>query len=360
LLTQLTASSFRNLEPLEWRLAPGTHLLLGGNGAGKTSLLEAIYVLATTRSFRTPRVADCIRHGEDSFQLAGEVETDRRWRLETGWRDGERLRSVDGTTGSLAEHLAVLPVAAWHAGEADVLTGTPGARRRFLDRGVLGVRPAALATLSRYRAALLQKRQLLASRDEGLEAWNELQAAAAAEVIGLRQAYFENLAGELAAVVEEAGVPLPPITLRYRPSPASGLAGAAEIAASLALMADRERRRQLPLIGPQRDDLEVLLGGHEVRRMASAGERKALSLLLLAAHGRVLAAAGREPLYLLDDADAELAPPTLAALWRVFAGARQLLASSNRPQVWLALEAGRVWQVERGRLISLDPASGGV
>ncbi len=358
LLVEITSRGFRNLEPLAWRPEPGSHLLLGGNGAGKTSLLEAIYVLATTRSFRTPRLADCVRHGEEAFAVEGEVESGRRCRLEVGWRGGERLRAVNGKTGSLAEHLGVLPVVAWHAGEADVLTGTPGARRRFLDRGVVGARPSALAVLSRYRAALLQKRQLLAGSGEGLEAWNELLAGAAAEVIRLRQAYFERLEQELAAVVEvaaAAGLTLPAIELRYRPSPASGLDGAAEIAASLARMAERERRRQLPLVGPQRDDLEVLLGGHEVRRVASAGERKALSLLLLAAHGRVLAAAGRDPLYLLDDADTELAPPTLAALWGVFAGAGQLVATSNRPQVWLALAVGRVWQVEKGRLASLDP-----
>lgn len=266
------------------------------------------------------------------------------------------MRAVDGKAGSLAEHLAALPVVAWHAGEADVLTGAPGARRRFLDRGVVGSRPAALGALARFRATLYAKRQLLAGEGAGLEAWNEVLAAVAAEVIQLRQAYFERLERELAAVVEEAGLPLPPVELRYRPSPASGLSGAAEIAASLARIADRERRRQLPLVGPQRDDLEVLLGGHEVRRVASAGERKAVSLLLLAAHGRVLAAAGRAPLYLLDDADAELAAPTLAALWRVFSGALQLVATSNRPQVWLALEVGRMWQIEKGRMASLDPA----
>jgi DNA replication and repair protein RecF len=355
LLVHVTARGFRNLEPLTWQPAPGSHLLLGGNGAGKTSLLEAVYVLATTRSFRTPHLADCVRHGEESFAVEGEVESGRRCRLMVAWRGGERQRAINGKSRSLAEHLAALPVAAWHAGEADVLTGTPGARRRFLDRGVVGVRPAALAVLSRYRAALLQKRQLLAAGGEGLEAWNELVAAAAAEVIQLRQAYFARLEQELAAVVEAAGLPLAEVTIRYRPSPASGLAGGAEIAASLARMADRERRRQMPLVGPQRDDVEVLLGGNEVRRVASAGERKALSLLLLAAHGRVLAAAGREPLYLLDDADTELAPPALTALWRVFAGARQLIATSNRPQVWLALEVGRIWQVEKGRLTSLDP-----
>ena len=87
-----------------------------------------------------------------------------------------------------------------------------------------------------------------------------------------------------------------------------------------------------------------------MRRVASAGERKALSLLMLAAHGRVLAAAGRPAVHLLDDADAELAPQTLAALWGIFARTPQLFATSNRPQVWITLDVGAAWQLDKGRL----------
>ncbi|HEX6201640.1 MAG TPA: AAA family ATPase, partial [Thermoanaerobaculia bacterium] len=123
MLVRLTARTFRNLEPLDLRPAPGRHLLVGGNGAGKTSLLEAVYVLATTKSFRTSRIADCARHGAGGFHLGGEVEAGARVALEVGWRaapgglesageaaGGERLRLVNGRTAPLAEHLAVLPV----------------------------------------------------------------------------------------------------------------------------------------------------------------------------------------------------------------------------------------------------------
>jgi recombinational DNA repair ATPase RecF len=72
--------------------------------------------------------------------------------------------------------------------------------------------------------------------------------------------------------------------------------------------------------------------------------------MLLAAHGRVMEEAGRPPLYLLDDMDAELAPPTVAAVWGVFRGAAQLLATSNRPQVWLTLDVGTIWEMERGEI----------
>jgi DNA replication and repair protein RecF len=308
-------------------------------------------VVATTRSFRASQIADCARHGASSFHLAAEVETDRRATLEVGWIEGQRTRSLNGKVTPLAEHLAVLPMVAWTAAaEAEVLVGAPKARRRFMDRGVVGLRPAALEVLGRYREALRQKRGLLLSDSAGIEIWNEMLAATAADVIAQRHRYVELLKERLERVIRTSGLPFPPIELRYRPSPTNGLEGPEPIADALDRIADRERRRQVPLLGPHRDELEILWGGHEIRRVASAGERKALSLMLLAAHGGVLEDAGRVPLYLLDDLDAELAPATVSAVWGIFQPARQLVATSNRPQVWLTLDVGRVWEMERGAL----------
>jgi len=314
MLFLLSARDFRNLRPLDWTPGPGSHLLLGGNGAGKTSVLEAIYALATTRSFRTPQIADCVRHGASSFHLRGEVHGERRIDLEVGWSEGERLRLVNGKPAPLAAHLAALPVVAWSsAAEAEVLVGAPAARRRFLDRGILGLRPSALDTLSRYREALLHKRQLLLAGGD-LEVWNEILADLGAEIAAQRARYVEEVAARLREVIEVSELPFPEVVLRYRPSPPAAVAGRQALAQALAQAAAAERRRGVPLVGAQRDQLEILWNGHEIRRVASAGERKALSLLLLGAHARVLSHAGREPLVLLDDADAELAPPTVAAV----------------------------------------------
>ncbi len=354
MISILAASHFRNLEPLKWGPGVGSHLLLGGNGAGKTSVLEAIYVAATTRSFRTTRLQDCLRHGAENFYLEAEVETDRRATLEVRWVQGKRIRSLNGKTSSLAEHLGSLPVVAWTWAEAEVLVGAPKARRRFMDRGVVGSRASALEVLSSYREALGHKRNLLLQGGEDLQVWNHLLAAAAAEVIRLRHAHVERLRETLVEVLEQSGLPFPPIEARYRPSPSNGLEGADKIQDNLERIMERERRRQLPLVGPHRDDLEILWGGHDVRRVASAGERKALSLLLLAAHGRALERVGIRPVYLLDDADAELAPQTHAAVWNVFRGVEQVIATSNRPQVWLTLEVGKAWEMEKGRMRALE------
>ncbi|HEX2162397.1 MAG TPA: hypothetical protein VHM02_00460, partial [Thermoanaerobaculia bacterium] len=223
MLVRLTARTFRNLDALDLRPGPGRHLVVGGNGAGKTSLLEAVYVLATTRSFRTARIADCARHDAGGFHLGGEVEDGARVALEVGWRaapgadgGGERLRLVNGRTPALVEHLAALPVVAWTAAEAEVASGPPALRRRLLDRGVVGTRPPALAALQRYRQALAGKRELLAAgRGTAAEvaSWNALVAESGAEVARLRAAYAEALAAALAGVEAEAALPFPAISL---------------------------------------------------------------------------------------------------------------------------------------------------
>lgn len=358
MLTQLTASSFRNLEPLDVELGPGRHLLLGANGAGKTSLLEAVYLLATTRSFRTPRVAECARHGVSAFRLVG--ETSERYRLEVFLDLGQRERRLNGERTSLADHLSALPVIAWTASDGEVLTGAPEERRRFMDRGVLGLRPAALEVISRYRHALDGKKELLRSQSSRrvdpiqLGVWNELQAQAAAELMQLRAAYVERLTARLADVLDTADLGLPDVDLDYRPSP-SGATGVEEILRALDEAQTKEIELRQPLLGPQRDDLAIRWRDAEgqsraIKRIASAGERKALGLALLLAHGRVLQSEAVEPVVLLDDVDVELDPDRLAKLWTLANGHPQVLVSSARPAVWERLEIDHTWQMTSGRV----------
>jgi len=366
LLTEFEAHGFRNLESVRASFLSGAHLFLGDNGAGKTSLLEAVYLLATTRSFRTAQIADCLQHGSDGFRLMAEVRGISRTRLELGWqargkaggrgsergsrRGGGRTRRVNGNKTSLAEHLEVLPVICWSSGDLEVLLGPPSERRRFIDRGVVGLRPVAIHDLTRYRQALHEKRQLLLRRGLELAAWNGVMAGAAASLIRLRASFVEQLKVALAEVIEVCGLGFPPIDLRYRCSPPQGLEGVDAIYRALEEAEDRERRRERPLIGPHRDALSILWNGQGIRRVASAGERKALGLALLAASGRILKSAGRQPIFLLDDADTELDLHRLNALWRIFGEVPQLFATSNRPQIWEGFPIAHRWHLHQGRM----------
>jgi DNA replication and repair protein RecF len=333
----LTVHSFRNLVDATWSPPAGRVLLLGDNGSGKTSLLEALYVAATTKSFRAAQILECRRHGAAQFDVQCSLG---RERFGVGVdAEGTRFRHVNGKETPLADHLALLPLVAWTTSERDLFTGPPADRRRFVDRGLIAERPASLVALQRYAQALAQKRALLQAGKGGLESWNDLLARAGHEVVRLRAAHVEKLAAALVGVLDRAGFPFPAVTVRYRASPAQALDGVDALRAEFDAVADTERRRRQPLIGPHRDDVVVTWEGSELKHRASAGERKALGLALLIAQVEVLEAAGRRPALILDDADTELDRRALERVWRLV-DERVVFASSNRADVWrgLALE----------------------
>lgn len=335
---------FQSWEPVE-----GRNLLLGPNGAGKTSVLEAIYVAATTRSFRTPRLSDCVNLEEETLFLRLDVDSGHR--LELGWEPGARRRAVDGQEVGVTEYLRHLPVVVWTADTGEILTGEPKRGRRLMDRGVVGTRPGDLGILRRYRKVLEQKRELLSRGGTGgLASWNDLLAEAAVDVVKRRREYVDRLREALQWARVQTDLEGPPPELLYRPSPPEAAEGEAALRETLEKASDRERERGIPLMGPHRDKLRFRWRGRSLHRLASAGERKGMGLLLVAAEGRVLSRAGREPVLLLDDLDSELDASRLEAVWPAFEPARQVFATSSRPGVWSALEPAVRWRVEEGRI----------
>ena len=350
MLDQISCNSFRNLENPHWQPGPGCHLVLGRNGAGKTSLLEAIYLLATTRSFRTSQLLDCARHGGTDFHLQGEIESGQRVHLEIGLGAQGRYRALNGGVTGLVDHLRVLPVVAWTGEDREILSGGPDKRRRFLDQGIVGTRPTALEALARYRRTLFQKRQLLLGDNRGLHTWNELMASSAAELMKLRREYLEHLSVEMKEVLSATDLDLPDLELEYRPSIQVDNDDQEEILRKLDKVSADERKERRPLLGPQRDEVVIRWGEHSVRKVGSAGERKVLGLLLTAARGRVLTSLERSPVYLLDDADSELDEGRLAAIWQAFSGAKQVFVSSSRSGIWSMVPEAVRWQLTAGRI----------
>jgi DNA replication and repair protein RecF len=351
-LERIRAREFRNLGLLDWRPAVGSNLVMGRNGAGKTSLLEAIYLAATTRSFRTARPEECRRHDSEGFYLDLDVGENGRTRLELSVGPGERRRRVNGVELPLVEHLGQLPLVLWTAAEKELLTGGPEIGRRVLDRGVVSRNPAELRALGRYRRALRQKRHLVAtSRDSSaLDSWNQVLAESAAEVISSRAHYVQSLDAALAEVMDEIDLGLRAPRLRYRSNPSVKEPTAESCLAALRQVASRELDLGRVLVGPHRDSLRFFWGDRELRKTGSAGELKAIGLLLVAAQGRLLAQANRDPLFLLDDFDTELDGDRLQRVWTAFGPDRQVIVTSSRPADWRALGFSARWNMEMGRL----------
>lgn len=353
-LRRLRLTGFRALEATDWRPTAGWNLIHGPNGSGKSSLLEAIYLAATGKSFRTPTLAECCAHGAQSFLVRAEVGREGSWELGLAYAAEGRRLTVQGKPSLVAEHLALLPVVAWSEAERDLVAGPTAARRRFLDRAALLLRPPRLAEHAELHRAMAQKRHLLAARtrdaDAELAAWNELLAPLVARRAAERADLVLRLEAAARTLLAEHRSDLPSLRLLYQPSPGNALAGAAAVAEALANAAKGERDRGQPLVGPQRDRVEILLESSATRRSPSAGERKVLVLSLLAALARLLAASGRTPLVLLDDLDAELDRERLGLAVALFGAAPQTVATSSRPEAFEGLAPGTRWSLSKGRL----------
>lgn len=320
-LRRLEADRLRNLRGIDLSLPAGMTLLQGRNGQGKTSLLEAIYLLATGRSFRSRRLEESIAWDGGPAKVSGEIEARAGTTRMAVYLDrGERQLLVEGAPREMDAYLGRLDLVDLTAPRMDVLKGPPEERRRFLDRGVVGMQPALLTAFGEARRALQQRNALLRSSGgrlsqslrTQLDAWDERFAVAAARVHAERRAYAVRLAARLGAIGRRIFPDDAVLELHYRPSPReAGEHEASEFSRIVleALAAARERDAALGFtgFGPHRDEMKVTLDGVDLRKFGSAGQQRAAMIgLKLAKLDLLQEARGETPIFLMDDFDTDI------------------------------------------------------
>lgn len=330
LLEQLSVREFRNLARVDLEPAPRLNVIAGNNGQGKTSLLEAIYFAATSRSFRTHRAAELVRHGASVASSRARFVEQRAGlaplaREQTAAVEQKRcVVRIDGNRpASLASFATRSPVVAFHPEELALSTGPASVRRTLLDRLALFMDPQSADHRARYSHALRTRSELLhrgaasAQASPELDAFEELCAVHGAALTRAREAAAQALAPELSHAFAQIAAPGLLLAARYAPGGSPDPEQARE-----ALRAQRRRDAHRPSagFGPHRDDLVLELDGHPARVVASQGQHRALTLSLKAAESAAVAAVrGMEPILLLDDVSSELDPDRTTALF-VFLG----------------------------------------
>src|ERR1043166_4310116 len=162
IIESVEVGNFRNLSgKISW--GPGLNIIYGNNAQGKTNWLEAIYTLSRTKSFRTQRLQESIRFGQDSAFIEGQVSSgnDLHRDLRITLRENTKAIWVNGKREALARYLGQLQVFAFTADQLEVVRGTAEARRHFIDRGVASLRPAYIRTVADYNKILKQKNRIL-------------------------------------------------------------------------------------------------------------------------------------------------------------------------------------------------------
>ncbi|PIE37336.1 MAG: hypothetical protein CSA54_01540 [Gammaproteobacteria bacterium] len=212
-LEALDIRSFRNIDDCSIEPHPDFNLITGGNGAGKSSLLEAIQCLSTGHTFRTRKPRELISRGADSLSLIARLRqahtgAEHRCGVER-FRDGRvELRLDYEPVQQLAEITRLLPVKAITPDSLKLLLEGPDERRQFLDWGLFHVEPSFLSHWRQYRRALVQRNQLL--RDQApvreIESWNEPLAISGEALNRLRMEYTERLTAAIKTRVANAGL----------------------------------------------------------------------------------------------------------------------------------------------------------
>ena len=342
-LEQLVVRDLRNVERAEIAFAPRLNVISGGNGHGKTSLLEAIYLAATSRSFRTPNLGELVRHGADAAVARGRFATRDGVAIaceQSAVIEGRRsIVRVDGNRPlSLAEFATRSPVLVFHPDELALTRGPSARRRTLLDRVALFMDPASSDHRARYSRALRARQELL--RRGGLEsteldAFERLCADEGARVTRARREAAEAITAELAPAFARIAEPGITLTAAFSPGGSEDLD---EACAELSRLRRADARRKSASFGPHRDDLSLWLDGHPARVVASQGQHRALTLSLKAAEAACVARArGVVPLLLLDDVSSELDPARTESLFAFLGFSRgQIVLTTTRPELIVA------------------------
>lgn len=368
ILDRLLARAFRNLreEPVEFH--PSVNLFIGDNGQGKTNLLEAIHVLATTKSFRVARTEPLARFGESQIYVEGVIaDQGLRKNISIGLSSGaERRRELlfNGQKATLGTYIRKLPVVAYSSAQLEIVRGAPEWRRRFLDRAIAGVEPVHLDNLNRYTRVVRQRNALLSEigdRRSGrstLDAWDLELVEAAAPILGARERYIGRLETRFRQIVQAHDYHVRDLGILWTPA---GLTGERE--PDLERLRET-RNREIAIghtrSGPHRDAIEFISHGRPAAEVLSSGEIKMTVLFLtLATMEEYREKWDHSPLFLLDDLDAELDLGIVRRLTRYLAGVTQIFTTSPKEPLVEALEFGarREFSVREG-LITLTAEIG--
>ena len=311
-IQQLEVMHVRNLLSVQISPHPKTNFIVGANGSGKTSLLEAICILSKGRSFRTPILKKVVNSHHEDLMVFAEIIDQRDGAHRVGINrnvNGTSLVKVDGSRRERLSDLAhLVPTVELSASSFELIDGGPGERRQLMDWGLFHVEHSFMEYWRRYRSALAQKNALLKTGNgiairKQIGLWND-QLVETGEYIDLaRTQYVDQLMQALSSVQENYFKGLP-VSLAYRPGWNRKLYPG--LADCLAQNVDYEIDKGAAQYGPHRSDLVIGWEDELARDICSRGQKKLVLYAVRLAQVVLLMEKHAAPLLLLDDLPSEL------------------------------------------------------
>ncbi|MEW5883409.1 MAG: DNA replication/repair protein RecF [Armatimonadota bacterium] len=355
---RLRCANFRCFPEVEVLFAPARNLFIGKNAQGKTTLIEAIHLLATTTSFRTGTVRDVIRGGESVARVELEsLEPSAVLEMQIPNR-GRRVAKLNGQSlPKVSDLIGRFPSVVFTSQDLRLVTAEPSDRRKFIDQELSQLSPGYLAPLLKYRRALEQRNALLKEIQSGkepigaLDVWDQRLAESGAEIRTRRLAFVEELAQH--AEQEHRRLSGGNEKLQARILSRDGALDAQSLLQALAQARKIDVAAGTTTAGPHRDDVEILLDGESARKRGSQGQQRtavlALKLSLLSLWQQ---REGRLPVLLLDDIMSDLDQTRRARVLQATGEMGQVFITSTELQNVSDLLDGesKIFTVEAGRV----------
>ena len=346
MLAELQLRDFRCFETLRVELVPGFNFFLGRNGQGKTSILEAACVLLRLQSQRSPTLAPVVRFGEKAFGVSGRIENHR---LDFRFSALRRKVSIDEIEQrTLSEYLRLGRVVSFANADIELVRGGSDSRRRYLDFLGSQIDPLYRPSLRAYERALRSRNALLKSaqpRSREIAAYDRPLIEHGTKLGVMRARLVERLAPLAAEAHQQISGVEEILRLQFAPG------NEEDFARDLADSQTQELRLRQTIVGPHRDDIELLVQEKKAPQFASEGQQRTVALALKIAQARLFALEeGTPPLLLIDDIFGELDPVRRNQLLANLPGAAQKLVTATTMQ-WREREiAGPVFELRERQL----------
>ncbi len=357
IIDQLQITSFRNLAGINIAPSRGVNLIYGGNGSGKTSLLEALHVLSSGKSFRSALVDPLIKDGDAVATVYASTVKGVKFGLSKSRNKKAQLRLNGKNEGNWEQVARALPALVIDSGAFALLEGGPKARRRFLDWGAFHVEPTFLDNWRRAAKCLVNRNRLLkrgSLMNEELRAWDEELTIASDSIDRARAAYFEKLLPLFEQIYATFVGVHSGLTLEYK----RGWPAEHKLLDLLQANRELDVKYGSTQVGPHRSDLEFRVGNRKATESLSRGQEKLLVCALKIAQGELLSGViNRRCIYLVDDLPAELDSPNQQRVMKcLLALGSQLFVTSVDPGALAISEFGDTeiarFHVERGTITS--------
>ena len=360
ILERLSIINYKNIEEATLKLSPKINCFIGHNGAGKTNVLDAVYFLSFCHSAYTPQDSLVIRHGEEFFVLEGSYSDDVQ--IYCGMKRGTKkhFKRNKKEYKRLSEHIGLIPIVMVSPSDTYLIEGSSEERRRLMDVVISQLDRSYIEALNRYNKALQQRNALLKLEDaepdpELLDLWEEQMAREGEIIYQKRSDFTERLTPIFEQFYATISDSREHVALRYVSHCQRG---------PLLDVIRRDRHKDLAvgysLHGVHRDDLEMLLDGHPMRREGSQGQLKTFVIALKLAQFEFLKradAVGGKPLLLLDDIFDKLDANRVEQIVQLVAGdqfGQIFITDTNRDHLDQILRRGhfdyQLYHVENGEI----------